>query len=178
MTIPRLSGMFVWLTVLWVALWADVSVANVVSGMIVAAAILAFARTSPISRAAPDDAARISPLATLRLAAYVTSKLVQSSLLIAWEIVTPHRRINTGIVALKLRTDSEAVLMGVANLITSTPGTITIEVDGSPPTVYVNVLHLHDLDRVRADLARTEELVIRAFGSRSARAALDSEAAT
>ena len=56
-------------------------------------------------------------------------------------------------------------MMVVANVITLTPGTITIEAHGTPPVLYVNVMHLHDLDGVRRDLLHIEELSVRAFGS-------------
>jgi multicomponent Na+:H+ antiporter subunit E len=63
-------------------------------------------------------------------------------------------------------------MMAVANVITLTPGTVTIEVEDSPPVLYVHVLHLHDLEAVRRDLLRIEEFSVRAFGSPAARAQL------
>jgi len=54
---------------------------------------------------------------------------------------------------------------------------VTIEAKGSPAVLYVNVLHLNDVERVRVDLRRLEGVCVRAFGSRSARAQLaDGEA--
>ena len=83
--------------------------------------------------------------------------------------------IRTGVIAVPLRTESEFALMVVANVITITPGTITIEAKGSPAVLYVNVLHLHDIDKIRRNLLRIEELSVRAFGSREARRQLDAE---
>ena len=57
-------------------------------------------------------------------------------------------------------------------VITLTPGSITIESLGSPTVLYVNVMHLHDVEDVRAELLRIEELAVRAFGSAIARAQL------
>jgi len=91
---------------------------------------------------------------------------------LAWEIVTPRNRINTGVVEVPLRTESNMATMIVANVITLTPGSLVLEAVGSPPVLYVNVLHLHDLERVRHDLLHIEELSVRAFGSRAARAQL------
>lgn len=171
----RASGVVVWLTVLWILLWADLSVANLLSGLAVSLVIVSIIRLPRSVRADDDGAARIHPLHTLWFLLYVLYKLVESNLVLAWEIVTPRNSINSGVVAVPLRTESELALMVVANIITLTPGTLTIEVDGSPPVVFVNVLHLHDIDRVRAELLRIEELAVRAFGSRSARAQLAAE---
>ena len=112
---------------------------------------------------------RIRPLALGWFFLYVLYKLVESNLVLAWEIVTPTNKITNGVVAVPLRTSSPSAMMVVANVITLTPGTMTIEVAGDPPVLYVNVLHLHDVERVRRDLLHLEELSVRAFGSADAR---------
>lgn len=168
----RASGMVVWLTVLWVLLWGDLSIANVLSGIAVSLAVVTADGLPRVARRDDADAARVHVVATLWFGLYVLYKLVESNLVLAWEIITPRNRINSGVVAVPLRTESNMAMMAVANVITLTPGTMTIEVRGSPPILYVNVLHLHDIDEVRRDLLRIEELSVRAFGSSAARAQL------
>lgn len=170
----RLPLTLLWLTVLWLLLWADLSLANVATGLIVGAVLLAAAGARPVRR--DDDTPVVSLVASLWFVIWVLGKLVQANLVLAWEILTPRNRIRTGVVAVPLRTESPTVSMIVATVITLTPGTLTIEVAGSPPVLYVHVLHLHDLDRVRADLLAIEALSVRAFGSRRARDQLRREA--
>jgi multicomponent Na+:H+ antiporter subunit E len=159
----------VWVTVLWVALWHDLSMANVVSGVLVGALVLTVAGLPRVVGRDDASRARIAPLATLYFLAFVGYKLVEANLYLAWEIITPRNRINVGVVAVPLRTESPTAAMVVANVITLTPGSITIESLGSPAVLYVNVMHLHDVQRVRRDLLRIEELSVRAFGSQVAR---------
>ncbi len=168
----RASGIVVWLTALWVLLWNDLSAANVLSGIAVSLAVVTLAGLPRTARGSDDDAARVNLFATAWFGLYVLVKLVESNLVLAWEIVTPRNRINSGVVAVPLRTESKMAMMAVANVITLTPGTMTIEVRGTPPVLYVNVLHLHDIEEVRRDLLHIEALSVRAFGSRSARAQL------
>ena len=163
----RLPGVLVWLTGLWVLLWGDLSTANVLAGLVVAIGVLTLTRLPRPSD--PDDAVRVAPLAAVHFLGYVIVKLVEANLVLAKEIVTPRNRINTGVVEASLRTESNLATMIVANVITLTPGTVVLESKGSPPVLYVNVLHLHDLDQVRRDLLRIEQLSVRAFGSRAAR---------
>lgn len=172
----RVSGLVIWLTVLWLLLWGDVSVANVLSGLAVSVAILVLARLPRVVTRG-DDTARVHPLWTLWFIGYVFVKLVESTFLLAWEILTPTNDINTGVVAVPLRTESRIAMMVTANVITLTPGTMTIDAVGSPTVLYVNVLHLADIDEVRRDLLKIEELSVRAFGSRRARAQLGAELA-
>lgn len=164
-------GAVIWLTALWVLLWNDLSVANLVAGVVVAVVVLSLTRLPQAYCVGTDegDRPRISPLRLIGFVVYVLVKLVQSNLLLAWEILTPRNRIHSGIVAIPMRTSSELAMLVVANVITLTPGTVTIEAKGSPAVLYVNVLHLDDIERVRAELWRLEELSVRAFGSRSAR---------
>jgi multicomponent Na+:H+ antiporter subunit E len=167
MTAVRNSGVLLWITVLWVFLWGNLSVANVASGLTVAVIVLAVARLPRTSSGA--NRGRLAPLAALHFVGFFLYKLFEANIFLAWEIVTPKNRINTGIVEVPLRTESNVATMIVANVITLTPGSLVIEAVGSPPVLYVNVLHLHDLDRVRRDLLRIEELSVRAFGSAVAR---------
>jgi len=167
MTAVRNSGVLLWITVLWVFLWGNLSVANVASGLTVAVIVLAVARLPRTSSGA--NRGRLAHLAALHFVGFFLYKLFEANIFLAWEIVTPKNRINTGIVEVPLRTESNVATMIVANVITLTPGSLVIEAVGSPPVLYVNVLHLHDLDRVRRDLLRIEELSVRAFGSAVAR---------
>jgi multicomponent Na+:H+ antiporter subunit E len=170
MSAIRASGVLLWVTALWVMLWGNVSTANVISGVAVAVTVLAISRLPRRSNSGTDG--RISPLAALHFAGFFVYKLVEANVFLAWEIVTPKNQINTGVVAVPLRTESNLATMIVANVITLTPGSLVLEAVGSPPVLYVNVLHLHDLDRVRRDLLYIEELSVRAFGSDRARAQL------
>jgi multicomponent Na+:H+ antiporter subunit E len=166
----RISWTIVWLIALWILLWGDLSVANLVSGVAVAFAVLAVSR---LPRATDSDQRmRIRPLSLAWFFLYVLYKLVESNLYLAWEILTPTNKITNGVVAVPLRTSSPSAMMVVANVITLTPGTMTIEVAGDPPVLYVNVLHLHDIERIRRDLLHLEELSVRAFGSAGARTQL------
>ncbi len=178
MSAVRASGIWLWTVALWVALWHDVSVANVVSGALVGAVVLVVARMPVVSHG--DDLARprVRPFATLYFVGYVAYQLVEANLYLAWEIVTPRNKINVGVVAVPMRTESSLVANAVANVITLTPGSITIESLGSPPVLYVNVMHLHDVEELRTELLRIEELAVRAFGSEIARAQLKEASAS
>ncbi len=173
----RVSGIVIWLAVLWVLMWGSLTFANAAGGILVAVAVLVFARLPRLRRNDPDDAARINPLAALWFGVYVLYKLLEANLILAWEVVTPHNKIHQGVIAVPLRTSSETAMMVVANVITLTPGTVTIDSIGTPAVLYVHVLHLHDIERVRTDLLHIEELSVRAFGSRAARTQLQESTA-
>jgi multicomponent Na+:H+ antiporter subunit E len=155
-----------WLVAVWLLLWGTVTAANILSGVAVAALVITVAgrrRATPVI---------VRPLAALRLAGHFAVHLVAATAYVAWEVVTPRNRIRTGIVAVPLHGCSDAVATLIADVISLTPGTLTVEVDPDPLTLYVHVLHLRDVERVRRDVRRIEVLAVRAFGSAEALAGL------
>jgi multicomponent Na+:H+ antiporter subunit E len=148
------------LVVAWTAFWGSASPANVASGVVVAFVLLA---VFPLRHTTRQG--RFRPLQALRLFGYFVGKLVEANLVVAWEVLTPRNRINEGIVAVPVTGASDVLVSVVANVISLTPGTLTIEIHTDPHVLFVHVLHLHDIDAVRRDVTRLERYVLRAFGS-------------
>lgn len=165
----------VWFVVLWCMLWADLSAANIISGL--AVAVVAIALASRLGAPARLDRAVISPAGIVVFLAHVFWSLVKSNLFLAWEIVTPTNTIATGTIDVPMRSSSPAVAMAVSNVVTLTPGTVTVGIDDESSLLTIGVLHLSDPTAVRLDVQRTERLAIKAFGSRRVRAALAEEEA-
>lgn len=168
----RSPALVPWLVLLWILLWGNVSIANLVSGVVVSSLIVIGSGPERIGSTSSQDRARISPWHFVMFLGFVAVQLVRSNAVLAREILSTKSRINLGVIAVELRTDSELMMLIVANVITMTPGTITLEVVGSPATLYVNVLHSHDVTLVRRSLLRIEEFAVRAFGSRRTRTQL------
>ena len=161
----RRLGTVAWLTVLWVLLWRDASVANVASGVVVGAAV----ELLQPGRRERTDQHVVRPLALLAFVGFFAVKLVESNLVLAREVVTPRNRIRTGVVEVALHQCSELVVTLVANAVSLTPGTLTLEVRQlETPTLYVHVLHLHDVERARADVLALADRAAAAFPTRDA----------
>ncbi|HEY8525803.1 MAG TPA: Na+/H+ antiporter subunit E [Acidimicrobiales bacterium] len=167
---PKRFALTAWLLVVWLALWGSVTVANVVGGLAVAAAVQLLPDPHPVR--APF---RLRPLAALRFLAYFLYKLVEASLVVAREVVTKDDRINTGVVAVTLEGASDSLVTIVACAYGLMPGASAIEVRRDPPTVYVHVLHLRSVAEVRRDIRRLEVLAVRAFGPPEAVADVERE---
>jgi multicomponent Na+:H+ antiporter subunit E len=148
-----------WLVGVWVALWGDLSAANVLSGLVVGAALI-----TAFPHAGPGPTGVFRPWRALQFVGYFLYKLVESNFLVAWEVITPNNEgINEAIVAVPITGASDAVVTLVANAISLTPGTLTLEVRREPATLYVHVLHLRTIQEVRAQVQTLEYLALRAF---------------
>jgi multicomponent Na+:H+ antiporter subunit E len=163
----------IWLLLVWLALWEDISPANLLIGAGLALVLLLAAPAI-----GPTRSPVLRPLATLRFLLVFAWKIVEANAIVAWEVVTPRSRINEGIVAVPLRQSTSLLTTLVANAVTLTPGTLTLEVerDGRGVTLFVHVLQLRSPDDVRRDVLRFEELIVRAFGDAETVAAVISGA--
>jgi multicomponent Na+:H+ antiporter subunit E len=87
--------------------------------------------------------------------------LMAASAIVAWEVVTPLHGVRPGIVRvpLKARTDFEIALL--SNMISFTPGTLTLGIESDHSAIYVHALHMHSPERVREDVGRLERRVLR-----------------
>lgn len=148
----------VWLVGLWLLLWRDVSAANVLSGLAIALVVT----LGPL-RATEH---RVRPLALVGFLAYFAWKLLEANIILAREVVTPQNKIHTGIVGVPLPGTSDFVVTVVGNAVSLTPGTLTLEVWRDPvPTLYVHVLHLHDLEETRDEVLEMARRAKAAFPS-------------
>lgn len=152
---------FVWLVAIWIALWRDVSPANLVSGVAVAALVL-FLFPPPAS----SGDLRIRPLPLLRFLGTTVMSIVRANVFVAWEVVTPANQINEGVVAVDLASNHPVVITLVSHAIILAPGTMVIDIDkgteDEPTKLFVHVLHLRSVDDVRDEVLQLEALALAA----------------
>lgn len=152
--------------VAWLAMWSDLSVANVVSGLAVAAVIVVGFDTWS------HRPMRLRPVRAAKFAVYFLYKLVESTWAVSRAVVAPRHRVHTGIISVPLQGCSDAVATLIADAITLTPGTLTLEVRRDPLTLYIHALDTRDLEAIRRDVRALEVLAVRAFGDDDAIAGL------
>lgn len=160
----------VWLVVLWILLWGDITLANLVGGILVAAVLLWLVPREK----ATSDTPILRPVAMVSLAAWFVWALIDANVRVAIEALRPpsRSRIRPGVVAIPLPGCPAGIATAVANTITLTPGTMTLEVDDRVPTLYVHALQIDSPDDVRADVYDIERRIVAAVGSQTARDAV------
>lgn len=93
-------------------------------------------------------------------------ELIQSSLRVAAEAFTPGYSMNAGIIKVPLDVKSDLAITLFSNLISLTPGTLTLDVGADKECLYVHFMYIDDEPEVEArELKNTLEApVIRALG--------------
>lgn len=173
---PATAAMVVWLTLVWVGLWGSVTAANVLGGLVVAVVLLRLLRLEPA-----DARAVVAPGALLRF----TGRFLVDLLVSSWQVVVlvlrPRAELRQGVVAVRVPDASDLLLTILADAISLTPGTLTIDVDRRTSTLYVHSLDTGDgpeaVERLRAGLHDQARAAVHALGSERARSHLGTSSA-
>ena len=144
----------------WVLLWRDFSIGSLVGG-----AVVTFAIELTRSSVASPRPIRLGALA--RFAAYYLAALIRTNVRVAWEVATPLQDdIDEAIVGIPLTVESPQAALLVANAVTFTPGTLTIELSGEPLTLFAHVLHFEGETQLQLEINRLEKMADAIFARR------------
>ena len=97
-------------------------------------------------------------------------ELVLASLRVAYEVLTPQRHMRPGIVAVPLDAETDLEITLLANFITLTPGTLSIDVSEDRKTLYIHEVYLKggDTDLVKRQIKEGfEKKILKITRSRS-----------
>lgn len=142
--------LFAWnlaLALVWAAVLGELSLGNLAAGFLVGFAILAAANGLFGTSRYFEKIVRLG-----EFAAFFVGQLVLSSLRVAADVLTPQHRARPGIVAIPLdaRTDGEITLL--ANLVSLTPGSLSLDVSADRRTLFVHVMFLDDPETIRRQI--------------------------
>src|SRR5699024_5173732 len=118
---PASLGLVLWLTVVWVLLWGDLSVGNVVAG----AALGLFVTTvMPLPPAAGRS--KVRPLGVVVLVGVFAAEVLSAS----WEIVklvARGQQPRGAVIRVQLRSHSDLILSATGGFCSLVPGSLVVE---------------------------------------------------
>ncbi len=166
---------FLSLLALWLLLWGRITPANVVGGALVIAFVIWVAPAGPTVLDASDPG-RFHPIAALVFALVFLKELVLATGQVAVLVVVPNR-VHSGVIRVQLSVRSPRIATVVANAVTLTPGTMTIDDEFTDDGIvlYVHALDATDPVAVREGVKKLEQLAVRSFGNRQDRDAVKPE---
>lgn len=170
----RVTGrlpLLLWLTAVWVGLWGSLTWANLLGGLAVSAGLLALLPLRDV-----PGSATVRPLPLARFVGFFLVDLVKSSVQVVVLVLRPRGQLRQAVIAVPVRGATDQLITLLANVISLTPGTLTLEVDRPRSTLYVHVIDVGEgpdgVQKIRDEIRHIEELAIRAVGSDESRTAL------
>jgi multicomponent Na+:H+ antiporter subunit E len=88
----------------------------------------------------------------VKLSGYFIWQLIVSNFRVLWDVITPGHISRPGIIGVPLDAKSDVEIMLVANLISLTPGTLSLDISADRKILYVHVMFLDDVEAVRLQI--------------------------
>ena len=147
------------LAIAWVTVTGSASLHNLVLGLLLGALALVIIRESFGDKA---HIPRVLPV--LSLAALFLKELSLSAWKVTVTVLSPDMKLKPGIFAFPLTVTSDFQITLLANLITLTPGTLSVDVSADRRTLYVHALDCSDPETTKRDIANGfERKIMEAF---------------
>lgn len=142
------------LALAWTALSGELSVFSLLQGAVIGYLVLAL--RSQARLVLFWKAWRL-----VQLIAFAIAELIMANFRVAWDVLTPNNNLRAGVVAVPLDVRGDLGVTLVANLITLTPGSVTLDVSDDGTTLYVHTMHLDDPDEFRREIKNGFERRVR-----------------
>lgn len=153
---------FLWnllLALVWVGLSGDFSPRGAVVGLVLGYAVIALAGPAVGTR---GYGARV--LRTVGFLLFYLGELLLSNLRVALDVLRPRSRSSPAFVAIPVEGLSDPQITLLANLITMTPGTLSIDVTDDRSKLFIHAMFVRDADGLRRtiehDLVRRVRAVV------------------
>jgi len=127
------------LTFVWVALTGDFTFPNYLFGF-----ALNFGILWVITRGDGDARYFTMIPKIIALFFFFLWELFKANLQVAYEVVTPHLKMKPGIVKVPLTIQSDIGITFLANMISLTPGTLSLDVSNDKKVLYVHAMYVTD----------------------------------
>lgn len=144
---------------IWLAVSGSFTIPNLLLGAVAGALSLALIRGH-----IQPDGRRIRPLKLLSLLLLFFKELALSAWKVAVLVASPRMALKPGIFAFPLTVDRDFEITLLANLITLTPGTLSVDVSQDRKVLYVHAIDCSDPVGARRDIANGfEKKILEAF---------------
>lgn len=156
---------YILLVLTWVLLWGTFDLRTLSTGIAYGAICLAIVLQLYRRRPWPSRRGLARTGRVLQLGAVFLIELVRSTLEVTVEVLRPRIRVKPAIVAVPLDAKTDVQITALANLVSLTPGTLSIDVSSDRKVLFVHALTIDDdgTETRRAIKQRLERQVMQAL---------------
>ncbi|WP_291114626.1 Na+/H+ antiporter subunit E [Flavobacterium sp. UBA6135] len=129
------------LTIVWVALTGSFEFINFVFGFVLTFLILWIISSDKTDR----KYFRVIP-SIISFFFYFIYELIKANIQVAYDVITPTMYMKPGIVSVPLDANTDLEITLLANVISLTPGTLSLDVSDDRKVLYVHAMYIHDKD--------------------------------
>lgn len=135
------------LALAWMALTGRFSASDLISAFVIAYLVLWFCQPM-LGRSRYFSKTR----STLSFMLFFLWELFQANLKVAYDVLTWRHYMKPGVVAIPLDVTRDAEITLLANLITLTPGTLSLDLSSDRKVLYIHTMYIDDVDATRRSI--------------------------
>ena len=135
------------LAVLWALLSGDISQYSLMTGFVLGYLVLGMMATQATEKSYFRKVRQ-----TLAFILEFLKELGLSTYRVVYDILTPTHYMKPGVIAFPLEAKTDAEITMLANVITLTPGTLSLDVSEDRKTLYIHAMYIDDPDALRREI--------------------------
>lgn len=135
------------LAIAWTLLTGNLEFLNFVQGFIIGYIILYVLRASIGANQYFKKIPRV-----IGFILFFIKELAKANLIVAYDILTPTDYMRPGIIELELDAKTDTEITVLANLITLTPGTLSIDLSEDRTKLYIHAMYIEDVEKTKKEL--------------------------
>lgn len=143
------------LAMTWVALLGSFTPGNVLIGFLIGYLVLFLSR-----RALPPSTYFEKVYKAIGFTLFFIWELVVASLRVAIDVISPRHHMQPRVIAYPMEAHSQAEIILLSNLLTLTPGSLSLDVSSDRKVLYVHVIYAENEEQAIASLRRLERKLL------------------
>jgi multicomponent Na+:H+ antiporter subunit E len=132
------------LALAWVAATGVFTFGNLFAGFVVGFLVLVFTRRII---GAPQYIIKVRQV--LGLLGFFVWELILANIRVAYDVLTPWHILRPGVIAVPLDASTDMEITILSNLITLTPGTLSLDVSVDRKVLYIHAMYIDDVEKTR-----------------------------
>lgn len=131
------------LALAWVGMTGRLNASNLIIGFFVGYVVL-LVLEGPLAIGGQFRRTRVA----VELLGIFIWEMLLANLRVAWDVVTPTHLMRPGVIAIPLDAREDLEILILANMVSLTPGTLSLDVSDDRSVLYIHAMYLHDRDRI------------------------------
>jgi multicomponent Na+:H+ antiporter subunit E len=83
---------------------------------------------------------------------FYLTELLRANVRVAHDAVTPTHYMRPAFIAIPLDAETDFEILLLANLMTMTPGTVSVDISSDRRVLYLHAMYVEDVEKIRADI--------------------------
>ncbi len=148
-----LPALNILLTFVWAGLLGAINTETLISGFVLSYFVLFV-----VARSHREHSSYFGKVPKMiSFVGYYLWELIKSNVIVAWDVLTPRHMMTPGVVAIPILAETDFEITLLANLISMTPGTLSLDVSEDRKTLYVHAMYVKDPQALRDDITNNLE---------------------